>query len=64
MKVNSTMSAICFSGFSLIVILVRKELQHTREVDEVHQNFVLASVYFAPLGDIRLRSGAVWRKRL
>ena len=29
-----------------------------------HQNFVLDCVNFASLGDIRLRSGTVWRKRL
>ena len=52
------------SFWTLIVILVRKERQHTREVEEAHQNFVLACVNFASLGDIRLRSGAVWRKRL
>ena len=41
-----------------------KERQHTREVEDVHQNFVLDCVHFASLSDIRLRSGTVWRKRL
>ena len=37
---------------------------NTREVEDAHQNFVLDCVNFASLGDIRLRSGTVWRKRL
>ena len=43
--------------WTLIVIL-------TREVEDAHQNFVLDCVNFASLGDMRLRSGTVWCKRL
>ena len=51
--------------WTLIVILTRsKRTPNTWEVEEAHQNFVLDCVNVASLGDIRLRSGTVWRKRL
>ena len=51
--------------WTLIVILTRSTRTPTHsQVEDAHQNFVLDCVNFASLGDIRLRSGTVWRKRL